>query len=437
MEELWYHVDVNSAFLSWSAAHEIWIKGGDLDLRTVPSVIGGNEKDRHGIVLAKSGPAARFGIRTGETLVEARNKCPGLIIAPPEYDLYVQCSRALIQLLGRYSHHIHQYSIDEAFCAMDGTKNLWGNPVAFAQQIGAEIRRTLGFTVNIGVSDNKLLAKMASEFQKPDKVHTLFKDEIPKKMWPLPVEDLFWVGRAASRKLKALGIRTIGDLAAADRELMRRHLKKHGEFIWDYANGRDNSPFLQELPENKGYGNSMTVPMDVTDADTARQVILSLIETVCARLRADGMKAGCVGISITDRDFRHASRQRTMVSATHTTLEMYRAACLIFEDLWDGAPIRQMGVHTSRVTHDTAYQYNLFDMDRYEKYARLDEAIDGIRSRYGEDSVMRAVFLGGRLPHMGGGIDKAKRTGMTKPLPYFPSETAEDAAGPACPAARA
>ena len=149
MEELWYHVDVNSAFLSWSAAHEIWIKGGDLDLRTVPSVIGGNEKDRHGIVLAKSGPAARFGIRTGETLVEARNKCPGLIIAPPEYDLYVQCSRALIQLLGRYSHHIHQYSIDEAFCAMDGTKNLWGNPVAFAQQIGAEIRRTLGFTVNI------------------------------------------------------------------------------------------------------------------------------------------------------------------------------------------------------------------------------------------------------------------------------------------------
>lgn len=166
----------------------------------------------------------------------------------------------------------------------------------------------------------------------------------------------------------------------------------------------------------------MTVPMDVTDADTARQVILSLTETVCARLRADGMKAGCVGISITDRDFRHASRQRTLVSATYTTLEMYRAACLIFEELWDLAPIRQMGVHTSRVTHDTAYQYNLFDMDRYEKYARLDEAIDGIRSRYGEDSVMRAVFLGGNLPHMGGGIDKAKRTGMTKPLPYCPWE---------------
>ena len=181
----------------------------------------------------------------------------------------------------------------------------------------------------------------------------------------------------------------------------------------------------------------MTIPMDVTDADTARQVILSLTETVCARLRADGMKAGCVGISITDRDFRHASRQRTLVSATHTTFEIYRAACLIFEDLWDRAPIRQMGVHTSRVTHDTAYQYNLFDMDRYEKYARLDEAIDGIRSRYGEDSVMRAVFLGGNLPHMGGGIDKAKRTGMTKPLPYCPSDTAEDGAGPACPAVRA
>lgn len=417
MNELWYHVDVNSAFLSWSAAHEIYIRGGDRDLRTVPSVIGGSEKDRHGIVLAKSGPAGRFGIRTGETLVEARSKCPGLIIAPPDYELYVTCSRALISLLSQYSHHIHQYSIDEAFCAMDGTEALWGNPVAFAQQLGAEIRDTLGFTVNIGVSDCKLLAKMASEFQKPDRVHTLFRNEIASKLWPLPVEDLFWVGRATSRKLRALGIRTIGELAAADRELIRQHLKKHGEFIWDYANGRDTSPFLQELPENKGYGNSMTVPMDVTDADTARQVILSLTETVCARLRADGMKAGCVGISITDRDFRHASRQQTLVSATDTTLELYRAACRIFDGLWDRAPIRQMGVYTSRVTHDTAYQYNLFDLDRYEKYTRLDEAIDEIRGRYGEDSVMRAVFLGKNLPHMGGGIDKAKRTGMTKALP--------------------
>ena len=414
MEELWYHVDVNSAFLSWSAAHEIWIKGGDLDLRTVPSVIGGNEKDRHGIVLAKSGPAARFGIRTGETLVEARNKCPGLIIAPPEYDLYVQCSRALIQLLGRYSHHIHQYSIDEAFCAMDGTKNLWGNPVAFAQQIGAEIRRTLGFTVNIGVSDNKLLAKMASEFQKPDQVHTLFTWEIERKMWPLPVNELFWVGPATARKLRALGIRTIGALAASDLELLKRHLKKQGEFIWNYANGRDVSPFLRELPQNKGYGNSMTTPSDVTDRETAEQVILSLTETVCARLRADSMEAACVGISITDREFRHGSGQTTLISATDTTLEIYEAARSLFDRLWNHSPIRQMGVHTSKVSPKGHYQYQLFDRGLHDKYSRLDAAVDEIRKRYGEDCVQRAVFVGNRIPHMSGGIDKVKRTGVTK-----------------------
>ena len=414
MEELWYHVDVNSAFLSWSAAHEIWIKGGDLDLRTVPSVIGGNEKDRHGIVLAKSGPAARFGIRTGETLVEARNKCPGLIIAPPEYDLYVQCSRALIQLLGRYSHHTHQYSIDEAFCAMDGTKNLWGNPVAFAQQIGAEIRRTLGFTVNIGVSDNKLLAKMASEFQKPDQVHTLFTWEIERKMWPLPVNELFWVGPATVRKLRALGIRTIGALAASDLELLKRHLKKQGEFIWNYANGRDVSPFLRELPQNKGYGNSMTTPSDVTDRETAEQVILSLTETVCARLRADSMEAACVGISITDREFRHGSGQTTLISATDTTLEIYEAARSLFDRLWNHSPIRQMGVHTSKVSPKGHYQYQLFDRGLHDKYARLDTAVDEIRKRYGEDCVQRAVFVGNRIPHMSGGIDKVKRTGVTK-----------------------
>lgn len=414
MEEIWYHVDVNSAFLSWSAAYEVHIKGGGADLRTVPAVIGGSEKDRHGIVLAKSGPAKRFGIQTGEPLVDARRKCPGLIVAPPDYELYVECSKALIELLGRYSPRVHQYSIDEAFCAMDGTRSLWGSPVAFAHQLREEIREALGFTVNIGVSDSKLLAKMASEFQKPDRVHTLFRTEIPKKMWPLPVSDLFWVGHAAKKKLQNLGIRTIRELAESDPELLRTHLKKHGEFIWNYANGRDTSPFLAQLPENKGYGNSMTLPFDARDRDTARQVILCLTETVCARLRADKMKAACVAVSVTDRDFRRASRQSGLVSATDTTLEVYEAALRIFDSLWDRSPIRQMGVHASRVTHDTAYQYNLFDMDYYEKYSRLDAAIDEIRRRYGEDSVMRAVFLGSGLPHMGGGIDKAKRTGVTK-----------------------
>lgn len=414
MGQLWYHVDVNSAYLSWTAAYRVCILGHDLDLRDIPSVIGGNEAERHGIVLAKSGPAKKYGIRTGETLAEARRKCPGLTVAPPDYSLYVSCSRALIKKLREYAPYVHQYSIDEAFCLMEGTKRLWGSPAAFAEQLKEEIYRELGFTVNIGVSDRKLLAKMASEFRKPNRVHTLFAKEIQKKMWPLPVEELFWVGPAAKRKLHTLGIRTIGELAVTDPELLRRHLKKQGEFVWNYANGFDVSPFLKELPENKGYGNSMTIPYDVTDRDTAGQVILSLAETVCARLRADGVKAACVGLAIKDREFCHTSRQVTLASPTDTTQEIYRAACKLFDSLWDHSPIRQMGVHTGKVSHSACYQYNLFDRDRYEKYSRLDLAIDQIRGKYGEDCIQRAVFLGNRLSHMAGGIDKEKRTGVTK-----------------------
>lgn len=412
--ELWYHVDVNSAFLSWSAAYEVHHLGADRDLRDAASVIGGNEKNRRGIVLAKSEPAKAYGIKTGEPLSEARRKCPGLLVVPPDYELYVDCSAALIRLLKQYSPQVHQYSIDEAFCSMEGTVSLWGSPVAFAHQLREEIQKTLGFTVNIGVSDCKLLSKMASEFQKPNRVHTLFTEEIRQKLWPLPIEDLFWVGHSAGRTLRNLGIRTIGELAHSDPHLVKKHLKKHGEFLWNYAHGRDISPFLRELPQNKGYGNSMTLPFDVTDRETAHQAILSLTETVCARLRAGGMKTACVSISIKDLDFIHSSRQTVLPSPTDTTLEIYRAACRMFDSLWNLRPVRQLGVHTGRAVREAGRQYNLFDLDHYEKYSKLDQAIDEIRARYGEDSIMRASFLDHRLPHMGGGIDKAKRTGMTK-----------------------
>lgn len=235
---------------------------------------------------------------------------------------------------------------------------------------------------------------MASEFQKPDQVHTLFTWEIERKMWPLPVNELFWVGPATARKLRALGIRTIGALAASDLELLKRHLKKQGEFIWNYANGRDVSPFLRELPQNKGYGNSMTTPSDVTDRETAEQVILSLTETVCARLRADSMEAACVGISITDREFRHGSGQTTLISATDTTLEIYEAARSLFDRLWNHSPIRQMGVHTSKVSPKGHYQYQLFDRGLHDKYARLDTAVDEIRNGMGR-TACRGLFLWG------------------------------------------
>lgn len=411
-EPIWYHVDVNSAFLSWTAAYRVHLLGEKVDLRTIPSVIGGNEKNRHGIVLAKSTPAKKYKIQTGEPLTEARKKCPGIVVAPPDYELYVQCSKALIEFLRLYSDDIHQYSIDEAFVNMTGTTQLFGGPVVFAHQLKQKIKEELGFTVNIGVASNKILAKMASEFRKPDRVHTLFENEIEEKLWKLPVGELFYVGRATTKKLEALGIKTIGELAGTDKKIIGQHLKKHGEMIWDYAHGVDVSPYLLPQPENKGYGNSMTAPFDVCDGGTAKQLLLSLTETVCTRMREDGMKAGCVSVSVTNSDFFHVSRQMTLLSETDITAEIYGAVCRVFDALWDKSPIRQIGVHTSKVSRNHDYQYQLFE--DYERYSGLDKAVDEIRERYGEDAIMRGAFLNSGIPHMAGGIDKAKRTGITK-----------------------
>ena len=227
-EKIVFHVDVNSAFLSWTACDLILNMKADTDPRTVPAIIGGNQATRHGIVLAKSIPAKKYGIITGEPVIDAKKKCPGLIIYPPDYGLYVKRSREIMELLKNLTPDVEQYSIDEAFCDFTGFELIYGKPVIFANQLREKIRDELGSTVNIGVSNNKLLAKMASDFKKPDRVHTLFPREIEDKMWPLPIGDLFFVGASSERKLKTLGIRTIGDLAHFDPEILVSHLKSHG-----------------------------------------------------------------------------------------------------------------------------------------------------------------------------------------------------------------
>ena len=231
-----FHIDVNSAFLSWEAVYRLHHLGGKEDLREKVSAVGGDMAMRHGIILAKSVPAKKFHIKTGETILEAKQKCPELILVPPNYGLYEKCSQAFMDILRQYSPAVEQYSIDEAFVDMTGTEGLWGDAVTAAYRMKDQIRDTLGFTVNIGISENKLLAKMASDFQKPDRVHTLWREEIPDKMWPLPASDLFFVGRATAKKLFNLGIHTIGELAHADPHLLKVHLKKHGEVIWAFAN---------------------------------------------------------------------------------------------------------------------------------------------------------------------------------------------------------
>jgi DNA polymerase-4 len=315
-----------------------------------------------------------------------------------------------MEILREYSPCVEQYSVDEAYCDMTGTVALYGSAVVAANLMKDKIANELGFTVNVGISSNKLLAKMASDFKKPNLVHTLFPDEIEKKLWRLPVEELFYVGHATKKKLHQLGIHTIGDLARTDLDLLRAHFKKYGEVIYAFANGIDISVVSNEVPPNKGYGNSTTIAFDVDQEGPARMILLSLAETVCTRLRADCVMATVVAVSIVYSDFHHASHQLTLLSATNTTNEIHRAACQLFDELWEGSPIRNLGIHTSKVVSATSIrQMNLFDMDRYERLSKLDAVVDTVRERYGDDLIMRAVFLNNPIYHMAGGIPPEKR----------------------------
>lgn len=416
---VYFHVDVNSAYLSWTAAYRTLICGMELDLRMVPSVIGsegGKPQGNGGIVLAKSMGAKAYGIKTGEPLMMARQKCPGLLAEPPDYELYVRNSKAMVEMLREYSPDVIQYSIDECFMDMTGMEYLWGEPLVAARRIRNRIREELGFTVNIGISENRLLAKMASDFRKPDQCHTLFKGEIRKKMWPLPVSDLFFVGSAAEKKLGGLGIHTIGQLACTDVKILKAHLKNQGEVVWQYANGIDQAPYLTVPAENKGYGNSMTLPSQICSLEGIFMALLALCETIGARIRLDGIQVGVVSVSVTDCDFRYSSHQGQLWSATEVTDDIYRLACELFCQLWDGSPIRQIGVHTSKVSKGSGYQINLFNSCDYEKKLCFLNAVDEVRKRFGEDMIMRARFLGSPVSHMSGGLDPAKRQGVTKPL---------------------
>lgn len=413
-----FHIDVNSAFLSWESAYRIHHLGGKLDLRTIPSAIGGDVAMRHGIILAKSIPAKPYGIKTGMTIVEARQKCPKLYLAPPNYSLYQQCSNAFIDILREYTPDVEIYSIDEAYLDMTSTIHLYGEPVDVAHQIKDRIREELGFTVNVGISSNKLLAKMASEFKKPDLVHTLFPEEIQSKMWPLPVSELFFCGRATTKKLLNMGINTIGDLAHTDIELLKSHLKKQGEVMWAFSNGLDFSSVIAEVPVQKGYGNSTTTPFDVSDSEAAEKVILALCETVASRLRADNFCAELISIGIKSYDLKYASHQMKMRNPTNITIELYHYACQLFGELWDKhTPIRHLAVHTGKLLSGSmTRQLDLFDMTDYTRLETLDRTVDSIRFRYGNDSVKRAIFAETfdtkrrLIDHMEGGVSREKRT---------------------------
>ena len=416
-----FHVDANSAFLSWSAAYRVKVLGETEDLRDVPSVVAGDKASRHSIILAKSIPAKKYGIQTGEPLFLALEKCPDLKIVPPDYPLYVEASRHFVELLRQFSPQVQQYSIDEAWVDMTGTERLWGSPRLAAEQMRKRIWEELGFTVNVGISSNKLLAKMAGDLEKPNKVHTLFPEEMESKMWTLPVRDLFLVGAATEKKLKMMGIYTIGDLAKSDVSILKKRLGKHGETIWHYANGRNAEMVTPEPAENKGYGNSVTTSEDVVTYAHAHQVLLSLCETVASRMRQDDKCGSCIAVHLRTNEFRHFTHQSVLHGATNMTTAIFEAACRVFDEAWDAVtPLRQLGVQMTRITNESYQQYDLFSgvsPEQYEKKLRLDETVDALRDKFGEDIIRRAKFAQDAQGHMAGGLDKARRTGVTKPVP--------------------
>ena len=410
-----FHVDVNAAYLSWEAVYRIRHLGAKEDLRSRAAAVAGDTALRHGIILAKSVPAKRYGIRTGESILEAKRKCPSLILVPPHYQLYEKASKAFIEILKEFSPAVEQYSIDEAFMDMTGTRALWYSPEAAAEAIRKRVRDELGFTVNIGISSNKVLAKMASDFEKPDKVHTLFPEEIETKLWPLSVSELFFVGSRTKRKLDSLGIYTIGELARTDPEILKSHLKKQGEILWAFANGIDTSPVEPEPEANKGYGNSLTLPFDVTEVCQARLALLSLSETLGARMRKDQVRAQVFTLSVKTWDFRCYSHQKKFSDPTDLTEEIYKRAVLLLGQVWKEEPIRHLGIQGSGLAgKDMPVQGSLFQGEAYEKRRRAEMTVDRIRQRYGADAVKRAAFLDTPIDHMSGGISREKRTVLYK-----------------------
>ena len=304
---------------------------------------------------------------------------------------------------------------------MTGTQRLWGPPRLAAELMRRRINEELGFTVNIGISSNKLLAKMAGDFEKPNKVHTLFPEEMGEKFFPLPVRDLFLVGAATERKLQMLGIYTIGELAAADVRVLKKRLGKQGELLWHFANGRNADAVTPEPAESKGYGNATTTSHDVVTREEAYQVLLSLCETVATRLRKDGKCGSCVSIHLRTNEFHHFSHQCVLHGATNITSEIFEAACRLFDEAWDGiTPMRQLGVQITRLSGEPYQQFDFFSglsPVQFERKLRLDETVDALRDKYGEDIIRRAKFAGGTEPHMAGGLSKERRTGVTKPVP--------------------
>ena len=409
-----FHIDVNSAYLSWTAVKLLKEATKDekkIDIRNIPAIIGGDREKRHGIVLAKSISAKKFGIVTGEPIANALQKCPNILIVPPEHGYYNEQSHKLMNLLRTFTPDIEQVSVDECYMDFSGIQNEYPSPLACAYKIKDTVKEKLGFTVNVGISDVKVLAKMASDFTKPDKVHTLYRREIKEKMWQLPVEELYMAGKSSVNTLHKLGIYNIGQLATSPEYILEAHLKKHGKILWEYANGIDKSVVNTKREELKGVGNSITLPYDLDNMEKIEKILLQLSEKVAGRLRKGKQMAKTVAVEVKYNDFIKASRQTTLDRCTDSGTEIYQLSKELFRELWEkdgNKSVRLLGIRTANLEEQGALeQMSIMDIMAQttnkqqnattnisrEKMKKLDKALDAIKNKYGEDKIKRASLL--------------------------------------------
>lgn len=381
------HIDVNNAFLSWTAVY-LLKNNHPIDIRKTYAVIGGDEESRKGVVLAKSIPSKEKGIVTGESLYTARRKCPTLKTYPPNFDIYQNYSNLMYNYLLKYSPYIERYSIDECFIEYTSSQKLFGDPIKLAYKIKEDIKNNFGFTVNIGIGNNKLQAKMASDFTKPDKVHTLLDNEIKDKLWPLPIEELFMIGKSTSKKLRELNINTIKDLANTDIKKLTTYFKSHGKTMWEYANGIDNSQVEYEESEAKSISSSTVLPFNTNDINYIKTILKDLSMQTGKRLRDNNLYAQNIHIWIKYNNFNKYSKQEKYNISFNNDIDIYKNAYNLFIKLWNKEKIRALCVGVSNLTKNNNIQLDLFSRNtNIVKTDKLQKVMDDINKKYNKNVI--------------------------------------------------
>ena len=386
------HIDVNNAFLSWTAVY-LLKNGYKEDIRYQEAVIGGDEQSRHGIVLAKSMVAKSRGVKTAETLRDAKRKCKDLHIYPPYYELYKYMSNKLFNLISKYIPDIEILSIDECFADYGKVKNLYGNEVKFAYKLKKEIKEKLGFTVNIGIANNKLCAKMASDFIKPDRVHTLYSDEVESKMYPLSIEKLFGVGKKTAVKLRNLNINTIGDLANTNIEYLSKYFKNQAQKLIDSARGISDS-IITLKNRDTSISNSTTLSHNLNHIEDIYEILEKLADRVCVTLRKKKKYASVVGVILKDSSFQTKSHQKRLVNATNNTNTVFNISKKLVKELYNDESIRLVGICLSKLTDTSNYQMSLFeDINNKSKEDNLNNILDSLKNTYGSNIINKASLF--------------------------------------------